>query len=96
MDELREVVRLDPKLAQAHNDLGDILAAKGHLDNAIFEYQLAIAAEPAFAEAHLSLGLTLERIGRRNEAEASLRIAAQSADPSIQQTAANALLRFAR
>jgi Flp pilus assembly protein TadD len=96
MNELREVVRLDPKLAQAHNDLGDILAAKGRLDNAISEYQLAIAAEPAFAEAHLSLGLTLERIGRRNEAEASLRIAAQSSDPSIQQTAANALLRFAR
>jgi predicted CXXCH cytochrome family protein len=96
MDELREVVRLDPKLAQAHNDLGDILAAKGSLDNAISEYQLAVAAEPAFAEAHLSLGLTLERIGRRNEAEASLRIAAQSSDPSIQQTAANALLRFAR
>jgi Flp pilus assembly protein TadD len=43
--ELREAVRLDPQSAEAHSDLGDLLAAQGHSESAREEYARAEQAK---------------------------------------------------
>jgi Flp pilus assembly protein TadD len=43
--ELREAVRLNPQSAEAHSDLGDLLAAQGHAESAREEYTRAEQAK---------------------------------------------------
>jgi len=43
--ELQEAVRLAPDSAEAHSDLGDLLAAQGHAESAREEYARAEAAK---------------------------------------------------
>jgi len=65
------------------SNLGDVLAARGLLDDALSCYEAAIALDPSgksCAEAHLGMGLTHWRGGRFMEAEASYR-AALKVDP---------------
>src|SRR5262249_16003291 len=56
---LREIIRLDPKFALAHNNVGWILQKKGDTDGAIAAYQDAIRADPKLALAHGNLGAVL-------------------------------------
>ena len=51
----RKAIELDPKLAAAHNNLGDALADKGQLDEAIACCKKAIELDPKFAPAHGNL-----------------------------------------
>ena len=44
--EYREAIRLKPDFAEAHNNLGNALQAKGKLDEAIAEYREAIRLKP--------------------------------------------------
>jgi len=48
---------------------------QGHLDEAASGFAAVVRAAPAFAEAHLNLGLVLEEQGKNEEAIASLRAA---------------------
>jgi tetratricopeptide (TPR) repeat protein len=59
------------KLAEAHNNLGNMLKELGRLDEAEASYTIAIALKPDFAEAHNNLGITLKELGRLDEAETS-------------------------
>lgn len=51
-----EALRIDPKLAQAHSNLGNALKLKGDLAGALNSYEAAIAIDPNFANPHNGRG----------------------------------------
>src|SRR5262249_2479543 len=55
----REAIRLDPKLAHAHNNLGIVLTERGDLAGAEACFREAIRLDPKLAHAHYNLGLVL-------------------------------------
>jgi tetratricopeptide (TPR) repeat protein len=73
-------LRIEPRYAQAHNSLGNVLAAiPGRLSGAISEYEAALRLQPDLADAHYNLALALQDIPGRlpdavSEYEAALRI----------------------
>jgi Flp pilus assembly protein TadD len=69
----REAIRLDPALADAHNDLGLVLRDTGRLAEAEAAYREAIRLDPDYAIAHNDLGHVLAETGRLAEAEAAYR-----------------------
>jgi tetratricopeptide (TPR) repeat protein len=68
----RKAIELDPKLAQAHGNLGNALYGKGQVDEAIACFRKAIAIDPKQANAHAALGLALLRKGGFAEARGVL------------------------
>src|SRR5262245_54445271 len=64
----RQAIALDPKLVQAHNNLGTALAEKGQMDEAIACFRTAIELDPKDANAHTNLGLALDGAGKQKEA----------------------------
>ena len=66
-----EAVRLDPKHAKAHTNLGSALLAKEDLDGAVASYKEAIRLDPKFAMAHDNLGNALRAKGDLDGAVAS-------------------------
>jgi len=81
---LRKAIALDPKLANAHYNLGVALQAKGQVDEAIACYQKAIDLEPENAMAHSGLGFVRRAKGQIDEAIACFRKAI-SLDPKLAQ-----------
>ena len=81
--ELRHTLRLDPSLADAHNELADLLAAKGQVQSACDEYEEAIRLKPDLYEAHLSLGTILTRKGDVQRARQHFEAASHSTDPAV-------------
>ena len=63
----RQALRLHPGLADAHNELGVMLAELGRIDEAILEFQDAVrlAPESADARANLARALAMRKGGRR-------------------------------
>ena len=57
-------VQQDPTLAEAHNNLGNMLNRQPPYTAAIAEYQAAITLMPAYFEAHFNLANTLRRAGQ--------------------------------
>ena len=64
----QESIRLDPKMAAAHNNLGIALGEKGRLDEAISHFQESIRLDPKMAAAHTNLGNASRAKGRLDEA----------------------------
>jgi protein O-GlcNAc transferase len=50
----RTAIRIDPRLADAHYNLGCLLSGHGRTDEAIASHRAALAAEPGFAKARLA------------------------------------------
>jgi tetratricopeptide (TPR) repeat protein len=63
-----QVIALDPKIFQAHYNLGNALKDNGQLDDAVAAYRRAIAINPNFAEAYNNLGYALKHNGQLDEA----------------------------
>ncbi len=59
---------LNPKDANAHNNLGVALAALGRIADAIVRHEHALDLDPENARAHYNLGLALTAQGRTDEA----------------------------
>jgi Flp pilus assembly protein TadD len=55
----REALRLDPKHASIHNNLGNALLARNNLNGAVASYREATRLAPANARAHNNLGNAL-------------------------------------
>ena len=68
MENYRQALRIDPRSAPAHNNLGLARKALGQLDVAAEHYQEAIQLDPELAPAHHNLGETLAADGRLNQA----------------------------
>ena len=75
----RRAIELRPSVGPLL-ELGKLLLAQDRLDEAEEQFRRAIAARPAFAEAHGALGAALRRLGRLDQAEGCFR-AAVSLDP---------------
>jgi len=73
--EYRRALELKPSLGDAHNDLGQLLARTGRLDQAIAEFDAALAImqyrEPWVARCNK--GLALWRLGRKSEGMAEMK-----------------------
>ncbi|HXC02722.1 MAG TPA: tetratricopeptide repeat protein [Opitutaceae bacterium] len=96
--EFRTAIRLEPRYAQAHDSLANLLEKiPGRMPEAISEYKTAIRLDPNFAEPHYNLALAIADLpGRLPEAiseyEAALRI--KPDDPEAQVNLGNALSRI--
>jgi predicted O-linked N-acetylglucosamine transferase (SPINDLY family) len=66
----REALGQNPKLAEAHTNLGTALQRLGRVSEAIVHHHRATQLKPDFAEAHNHLGNCLKDLGRRAEAVA--------------------------
>jgi tetratricopeptide (TPR) repeat protein len=71
---LEKAVAIDPKLGEAHLQLGIVHSAGRDFDQAIRDYKKAIDVNPRLGEAHRELGLIYQRTG--NKAKAQLEFAA--------------------
>jgi predicted O-linked N-acetylglucosamine transferase (SPINDLY family) len=69
----RQVLAVQPNLAEGHFRLGDALMGQGKLDDAVAAYRQAISMKPDFAEAHSNLGNALFGQHRLEEAVAAYR-----------------------
>jgi tetratricopeptide (TPR) repeat protein len=64
----RAALRLEPKLAQAHAQLGSALFLKRDTEEAIAELQLALQLNPGLETAHFNLGVALRSLGQNEQA----------------------------
>jgi tetratricopeptide (TPR) repeat protein len=70
-----EAIRLDPSIAQAHTNLGNILYRRGDLDAAVRRYQDALRIEPNQPEAVYNLGIIKHDSGEPDRAIALFELA---------------------
>jgi protein O-GlcNAc transferase len=79
---LERAAALAPNVAEIHNDLGIVLAARRHFAQAAVSFARAGALKPDYAEAHCNRGLALGNLRRFAEASESLE-RALAIDPNI-------------
>jgi tetratricopeptide (TPR) repeat protein len=77
--------RIEPDNPTVRNSLGQILLAQEHHDDAVVEFQAALASEPTFAPAWQNLGLVQAMRGQFADAVESFRkaLASHSTDPQL-------------
>jgi len=68
IDRLRRVLQLRPRYAEAHNNLGNALAAAGQLAQAESSFRQALRCKPQYAEALNNLGNALRDQGKLDDA----------------------------
>ncbi|MCI0390595.1 MAG: tetratricopeptide repeat protein [Acidobacteria bacterium] len=71
-DHLREALRYDPRLPQAHYQLGQVLEKQDRYAEAIQELNQSATLDPAYPEPHYTLGRIYQRQGKREEAKKSV------------------------
>ena len=69
---LDQALRYDPKLPQAHYQLGRLLEMQGKFDAAIDALTKASEFDPPYPEPHLAMGRIYHRLGNRQRAEAEI------------------------
>ena len=74
---LRQVLDREPKHSGAMTALGRVEFEEKHYTEALDLLQRAVASDDSSREAHYYLGLTLARLGRKDESDAQLQIAIQ-------------------
>ncbi len=65
---LEAAIEQQPDFADAHNNLGNVLKARGDFIRAEAAYRRAIEVAPTYFDAHFNLGIVLEAMGRPGEA----------------------------
>ena len=71
---LREAIRIDPRIASAHFELGNVLETKGKTEAAILEFREAARLDPNYAEPHFALARIDRRLGRSLDAQKEVQI----------------------
>jgi tetratricopeptide (TPR) repeat protein len=71
---LKKSTSLDPKLADAHLQLGNLYFDRSNYPQAIPEYKSALALNPDLADAHYRIGQAYVRTGNKAEAQLHLEI----------------------
>lgn len=69
---LKKALALDPSMADAHLQLGNLHSDQRQYAEAIPEYQQALELNPNLADAHYRLGQAYVRTGKRQEAQEQL------------------------
>ncbi len=80
--EFEAALRIDPRIADVHNNLGVVQRAAGRLEEAVECFRRAVALAPERVEMRNNLGAALHAAGELEEAEEHLLSAAQ-ADPRV-------------
>jgi predicted O-linked N-acetylglucosamine transferase (SPINDLY family) len=95
-DLLARAVALKPDVAEAHNDLGVVLGARGRFAEAAAAFERAAALRPDYAEAHNNLAGALRRLGKTEQAVAHYeRVAALAPNAAgAHNNLANALMEL--
>jgi tetratricopeptide (TPR) repeat protein len=84
----REAIRHDPRMPEAHYNLGTLLARKNDLAEAIKAYRIAVDLRPDYPQAWNNLGIVLAMTGDRSGAAEAL-IRALTEDPGHSGARAN-------
>jgi tetratricopeptide (TPR) repeat protein len=66
---LREAIRLDPKFAKAHFQLGTLLEDLGRPQEALTELHEAARLDATYPEPHMAMARILHKMGRESEAK---------------------------
>jgi tetratricopeptide (TPR) repeat protein len=74
----REVIAKHPDFADVRHLMGLCLASLGESEGALEQFDQALALNPRYIDAHLSRAITLNELGRFDEARESLDRAAES------------------
>jgi tetratricopeptide (TPR) repeat protein len=69
---LRRALTLNPRLAEAHVQLGVISESEGNLIQGVASYQRAVALAPSYATARYRLGLGYQKLGQAAKAKVEL------------------------
>jgi tetratricopeptide (TPR) repeat protein len=72
---LREAAEREPGYADVRQTLGLALGLAGQPESALEEFDRALALNPAYVEAHLNRAITLNDLGRYDEAREAFRLA---------------------
>jgi tetratricopeptide (TPR) repeat protein len=80
LEEMLKAVELDPSYYPAYVDIGNMYLLRGALDEAIRNYEAALAIEPNIRKAYHNLGLAYEKKGLEEKAESYFRKAAGGKD----------------
>ena len=80
----RQAIEKDPRLAEAHANLGAVLARLGNYEQAVASYERALSLNPKLNAARVNLGLAHYRAGALAAAAAAFQ-AAHAADPALLQ-----------
>jgi tetratricopeptide (TPR) repeat protein len=67
---LRKAIALDPKLSEAHFQLGNLLSDQTHYGEAIPEYLMALDNDSKIPDAHYRLGQAYVHSGQKDKAQA--------------------------
>jgi len=73
----RNALTLAPGSAEARNNLGNLLQRQGRIDEALSEYEAAIAANPHHREAHSNYGTALYALQRAGQGTKAATLARQ-------------------
>ena len=87
----REAIRIDPGVAEWHDNLAKLLASRGNLAGAAWEFEQSIAVGPEFLAGRLDYAKMLANTNHVPEAEAQVR-AVLARDPNL--TEAHELLGY--
>jgi len=71
---LQKSVKLDPKLAEAHLQLGNLYSDQTRYPESIPEYQKALEGNPDLADAHYRLGQAYVHTGQKEKAQAEIEV----------------------
>jgi Tfp pilus assembly protein PilF len=91
---LETALKIDANFVDAHLLLGDLLMAKGLVQNALPHYRDAVRIQPESGRALLSLGEALISAGDVTGALPHLRKAASNADLAVREEANQVLKRL--
>jgi tetratricopeptide (TPR) repeat protein len=70
---LRSAIRLDPNLAPAHFQLGNILESNRRTKDAIEQFQAAARLDPGYAEPHYALARIYRQLGDTDDSKQELK-----------------------
>ncbi len=71
---LEKAVTIDPKLGEAHLQLGILHSERGRFEQAIRAYKKTIEVSPQLSEAHYRLGLAYRRSGEESKASQEFQV----------------------
>jgi tetratricopeptide (TPR) repeat protein len=66
---LREAIRLDPRFAKAHFQLGTVLEDKSQPEEALMEFREAARLDASYPEPHMAMARILHKMGREPDAK---------------------------
>ena len=78
LEDLREVVDKHPHFADVRHLMGLCLSLLGRPDEALDQFDAALAENDGYIDAHLNRAITLNELGRYDEASASFELAAEA------------------